>query len=189
MWYKRAWTRNEFDYREKHGLPSLIDLDEVCYGTKPVNKTVTRIQWASLQMQSPQKFIPRNQAFLIQALVGRSLYVLPLEWWYILFHPEDLIFACTEELNNATALLELARQLGLPDYDFEPVIAQGAYNVGGHRGYDTATSWSEVRNETEASNGGGDEIPLSDELRQELDEFLKPFNERLFSLVGKRCDW
>ncbi|CAJ1954121.1 unnamed protein product [Cylindrotheca closterium] len=190
MWYHRHWTRKEFDYREKNGLPPLIDLDEVCYGTKPVNKTVTRIQWASLQMQNPQKYIPPKQAFLIQALVGRSLYVLPLEWWYILIHREDMLFVCTEEINNATALLHLSRQLGLPDYDFEPVIAQGAYNVGGHRGYDTATSWNEVRNETDNYSGDdGDEIPLSVELRQELDEFLKPFNERLFNLVGKRCDW
>lgn len=188
MWYHRVWTTNEFDYREENGLPPLIDLDEVCYGTKPVNKTVARVQWASLQMQNPQKFIPRTQAFLVQSLVGRSLYVLPLEWWYILIHPEDLLFVCTEEINNATALLDLARQLGLPDYDFGPVIAQGAYNVGGHRGYDTATSWNDVRNESDSS-GGEDEIPLSEGLRQELDEFLKPFNERLFNLVGKRCDW
>jgi len=136
------------------------------------------------------KIYSAESSFLIQALIGRSLYALPLEWWYILFQRDDLLFVCTEELNNATALLDLARQLGLPDYDFEPVISRGAYNVGEHRGYDTATSWTEVHNETDSSGGGeGDEIPLSNELRQELDEFLKPFNERLFSLVGKRCDW
>merc|ERR1712232_347240 len=71
LWYPKHWTRKEFDYREKHGSPPLIDLDEVCYGKKKVNKTVVRKQWASLQMQNPQKFIPSQQAFLIQALIGR----------------------------------------------------------------------------------------------------------------------
>lgn len=185
-WYSSKWTRHEFDYRQVHGLPPLIDLDEVCYGKTKVSNTVLREQWTALQTENPEKFIPPRQAFLIQAIIGRSLYVLPLEWWYIEFDREDLIFVCTEELSNATALLGLARQLGLPDYDFEDAISQGAYNVGGHRGYDTATSWNELKNETQ---NVVEEIPLSTELRQELEGFLKPFNERLFSLVGKRCDW
>lgn len=188
LWYTQKWTQKEFEYRQLHGLPPLIDLDAVCYG-KQVNKTVLREQWAGLQMEHPEKYIPARQAFLIQAIIGRSLYVLPLEWWYIEFQRNDLIFVCTEELNNATALLEIARQLGLPDYDFEQAISQGAYNVGGHRGYDTATSWSELYNETETAAVIQKEIPLSAELRQDLEEFLKPLNERLFSLVGKRCDW
>ena len=104
-----------------------------------------------------------------------------------------MFFICTEELNNATALLNLARQLGLPDYDFEKVIAEGAFNVGGHRGYDKATSWEEIASEKSQSNNTTEkeeeEIPLSDSLKAELLEFLKPFNERLFELVGKRCDW
>lgn len=108
-----------------------------------------------------------------------------------------MFFICTEELNNATVLLNLARQLGLPDYDFEKVIAEGAFNVGGHRGYDKATSWEEIASEKKSPSSNAtttekkeeDEIPLSDSLKAELLEFLKPFNERLFELVGKRCDW
>lgn len=165
-------------------MPPLIDLDQVCYGNQ-VNKTVLRQQWASLQMENPLKYIPSRQAFLIQSLIGRSLYTLPLEWYYIKFDKNDLIFMCTEDLNNATALLELSRQLGLPDYDFTDTISQGAFNVGGHRGYDEATNWTEVQEEKVDET----DIPLSDELRQELEEFLEPLNERLFALVGKRCDW
>eukprot|EP00980_Cylindrotheca_fusiformis_P031367 scaffold26259_cov108-Cylindrotheca_fusiformis.AAC.1 len=188
-WYSKTWAREEFDYRQVHHLPPLIDLDGVCYGQK-VNRTVLREQWATLQMDFPEKYIPPRQAFLVQALIGRSLYVLPLEWWYMQFERQDLMFVCTEELNNATALLNLARGLGLPDFDFEESISQGAYNVGGHRGYDTATSWSELLNETkDSSTATQDTIPLSKELRQQLDDFLKPLNERLFSLVGKRCNW
>jgi hypothetical protein len=186
IWYSKKWTTQEFDYRQENGLDPLIDLDEVCYG-KQVNNTVLREQWASLQMSNPEKFIPPKQAFLIQAIIGRSLYVFPLEWWYIEFHKDDLLFVCTEELNNATTLLNLARKLGLPDHDFEQVIAQGAYNVGGNRGYDTATSWQELQNETISNSQS--ENPLSDKLFQELKEFLEPINERLFDLVGERCSW
>jgi len=39
--------------------------------------------------------------------------------------------------------------LGLPKYDgFAKVLEEGAYNVGGHRGYDTATSWEEIQSRT-----------------------------------------
>ena len=162
-------------------------MSQVCYG-KQVSKTIVRKQWQSLQTESPNKFIQSNNAFLIQSLIGRSIYVLPLEWWYIQFSSKDMFFLCTEELNNATALLNLARQLGLPDYDFEKVIAEGAFNVGGHRGYDKATTWDEIASESNVTKKE-EEIPLSDSLKAELQDFLKPFNERLFELVGKRCDW
>jgi hypothetical protein len=34
-----------------------------------------------------------------------------------------------------------------------------------------------------------DTIPLSDQVRQELEDFVRPYNERLFNLVGRRCNW
>lgn len=187
LWYDQIWTRSEFDRRQKHGLPPLIDLDEVCYG-KQISSKVVRKQWELLQTKNPEKYIQPKNAFLIQALIGRSIYVLPLEWWYIQFSSKQLLFVCTEDLSNATTLLNVARQLGLPDYDFENVIANGAYNVGGHRGYDKATPWQEIDSEANTT-GREEEIPLSKDLAKELGDFLEPFNERLFALVGKRCDW
>mmetsp|Transcript_6873 Transcript_6873/g.7750 ORF Transcript_6873/g.7750 Transcript_6873/m.7750 type:complete len:114 (+) Transcript_6873:231-572(+) len=111
---------------------------------------------------------------------------------------------------------QLAVQLGLPKYDgFTQVLEEGAYNVGGHRGYDTATSWEDIQsgttttttpnitttttttnNNDDEDNGGGavgeqqqQQIPLPEELYQELKEFITPLNERLFALTGKRCNW
>jgi hypothetical protein len=137
-----------------------------------------------MQLANPKKIIMTQNAFLTQALIGRSLYVFPLEWWYMQFDPSDVLFMCTEDLSEADKLNQLGLQLGLPSFNFSGVIAQGAFNVGGHDGYDKATSWTVV--ETEEAK---EVIPLSDELRQEYLDFVQPINERLFALTGKRCNW
>ena len=188
--------------------PALIDLDGICYGGH-VNKTVFRRQWAELQTQNPHKVIVDKDLHLSQAMIGRGLYTFPMEWWYILFGPSDIHFVCTEELSNPDTLHDLALNLGLPSYNFSKVVGEGAYNVGGHRGYDKATPWEEVNLESSettavetnssanATNTTKDAdstpdtngIPLSKDLYKELREFVKPFNERLFELTGKRCKW
>ena len=199
-WYKYSWTKAEFDRRSNLGLDPLIDIDEVCYGNV-INRTVARVQWTEMQMSHPERYIPPKNVFLIQSFIGRSLYVFPLEWWYIRFPPEDILFFCTEDLSHPDKLNELSLHLGLPSYNYTPVIAQGAFNVGGNRGYDQATAWEDIHNETELPREPfnvsiddeqtefDDGIPISPETRRELLEFLQPYNERLFQLVGRRCDW
>ena len=190
-------------------LQPLIDLDGICYGTT-INKTVYREQWAEMQMNNPDKVLRNMNLHLTQAMIGRSLYVFPLDWWYLNFKPEgepgdSISFVCTEDLAKPDTLNNLTAELGLPKYDgFDAVVAEGAYNVGGHRGYDTATSWEEIELEHESQtkgNTGNDTglsensasvrngYPLPEDLYQELKEFIDPLNERLFELVGKRCDW
>jgi len=190
-------------------LQPLIDLDGICYGTT-INKTVYREQWVEMQMNNPDKVLLNKNLHLTQAFIGRSLYVFPLDWWYLNFKPEGEIgdsisFVCTEDLSNPDTLKNLTVELGLPKYDgFDAVLAEGAYNVGGHRGYDTATSWEEIEQEYGSQNESdkGNDIglaesgasvtngyPLSEDLYEELKEFIKPLNERLFALVGKRCNW
>ena len=198
--------------------PPLIDLDGVCYG-KSVNKTVYRVQWTDMQMKQPNKVIINRNLHLTQALIGRSLYAFPLDWWYLNFNNSetDITFLCTEDLKNPETMNELASRLGLPSYDgFDDVIGEGAYNVGGHRGYDKATTWDELWLEqnqqnqtvealkmdplskttgTRSSSGVVSSarmtsgIPLPEDLYKELKDFVDPLNERLFALTGKRCDW
>jgi len=199
--------------------PPLIDLDGICYG-KTVSKHVYRKQWSEMQTNNPDhKVLLNKNLHLTQALIGRSLYTFPLEWWYLNFelHGPDPppIFVCTEELADPQTLRDLAVKLGLPEFDgFDGVLADGAYNVGGNRGYDTATSWEEFdlekdslanathhqsannnnnnnknNKEAETSNDGTNGIPLSEDLYRELKDFIDPLNERLFALTGKRCNW
>lgn len=221
--------------------PPLIDIEGVCYG-KEVNKTVLRPQWAEMQMDHPDKVLLNFDLHLKQGMIGRSLYTFPLEWWYLVYPREEVYFVCTEELSNPDTLNDLALHLGLPPYNFSDAIAEGAYNVAGHKGYDTSTSWEELElegqqhegteysledgpstdadaaaaNSNSNSNLGSpssrppvssttidgaagtydDEqyartngIPLPEDLLAELKEFIDPINERLFVLIGKRCNW
>lgn len=199
--------------------PPLIDLDGVCYG-KEVNKTVYREQWSEMQTLNPKKVLLKNNLHLTQSMIGRSLYVFPLDWWYLNFRPDpddpttanSITFVCTEDLNNVDTLNDLSEKLGLPKHDgFDEILGKGAYNVGGHRGYDTATSWEEIelektKNGTNYTNNDGTNgklnsiasssnipmtngIPLPEDLYLELKEFIDPINERLFALTGNRCKW
>ena len=195
MYGTQSWAVEEFKRREENGLPPLIDLDETCYG-KRISKAVPRKQWADLLAANPEKFVDLPHLFLSQALLGRSLYVFPLEWWYITFPKEEIYFMCTEEMRDLSGepINQLGQFLGLPSYDFSDVVGEGAFNVGGHKGYDKEVSWAEIEKETEEEPTGDDsssggEIPLSDEFRKELAEFIRPYNERLFDLVGRRCNW
>jgi hypothetical protein len=150
--------------------PPLIDLDGICYG-KSVSKTVYREQWSEMQTNNPKKVLLNKNLHLTQALIGRSLYVFPLEWWYVNFRPDpedastndSITFVCTEDLNKADTLNGLTSVLGLPKHDgFDNILAEGAYNVGGHRGYDKATSWEDLELEHEDKNNNNNTATNSD---------------------------
>jgi len=192
------WAMNEFQRRDKNGLPPLIDLDDYCYGGK-VKHLVPRKQWVELIEKNPDKIINVPNLHLVQSFIGRSLYALPLEWWYIAYPAKDIYLVCNEDMRDNTSdmLNRLTSWMGLPDYDFSDVIAKGMYNVGGNRGYDKPTPWNET--DLEAGEGEADEhdlleereeeIPISAALRKEVLEFVRPYNERLFELTGQRCNW
>ena len=212
----QKWAREEFQRRKEAREPPLIDLADHCYGNS-VSKDVPRAQWSDLVRENPEKIIRLPSLHLVESFVGRGLYVLPLEWWYITYPAEDIYLVCNEDMRDdaVNMLSDLSGWLGLPDFDFTDVVAEGMYNVGGHRGYDEATPWDEVDGEVDgdasdsddnssdsgaSSDGEGGtghhnheeiygEIPISDELKEELLNFVRPFNERLFELTGQRCNW
>jgi hypothetical protein len=222
-WGSKKWAKPEYERREAAGLPPLVDLDGQCYGNF-VSKESPRKQWEELVAEKPGKFLNVPALHLSQAMIGRSLYVYPLEWWYALFHSNNaetdddmLYFLCTEEMKDMSGegIAKVSRFLGLPEYNYSSVVSQGMFNVGGHKGYDKVTSWDTVEEEheqqekleeeaaaaaiangtTEAVSTSTEEpdleegIPLSEEFTRELLDFMKPHNERLFELVGRRCDW
>jgi hypothetical protein len=190
--------------------PPLIDLDGVCYG-KTVSRDVYREQWQEMQTGDSKKVLLNKNLHLTQAFIGRSLYTFPLEWWYLLFRPDPsdestentITFVCTEDVAKPDTLHDLTSRLGLPRHEgFDEILAEGAYNVGGHRGYDKATSWEEIELEQQPKSSSADSdeptsgkepmtngLPLPEDLYKELKEFIDPMNERLFALTGKRCDW
>ena len=180
----------------------LIDLDGACY-EETKSPTVPRVQWNELALRSPDKILDLPNLQLTQSIIGRGVYVLPLEWWYEVFasaseHGEDWIHTvCTEEMGDepVESMNDVASFLGLPKFDFTAATRLGRYNVGGHRGYDTVTAVDEESDESNQSSpldnktAPIDLTSISDELMTELKEFYRPYNERLFQLIGKRCDW
>ena len=101
---------------------------------------------------------------------------------------------CTDELSDVTGepMNQLGLFLGLPSFNFSATVSAGAYNVGGYIGYDNEIPWTVVeqaRSNNSTNNKRGDSIPVTEIFRQELDDFIKPYNERLFQLVGRRCEW
>ena len=179
----KQWATPEFSRRNRTGLSHMVVLDESCYGGK-VSKSVPRRQWKNMVLQHPNKIINVQNLHLVQSLVGRSLYALPLEWWYALYPKEDLFLFCSEDLRYRTSqsMSSLTNFLGLPTFDFTNVTSTGMYNMGGNTGYDSVTKWDNGTRATE-------DIPISNELRKEYMEFVAPYNERLYEVVGKRCNW
>jgi hypothetical protein len=194
-WGTKAWASAEYERRSSLGLDPLVDIDGFCYGGQ-ISRRFIRKQWVSLFQKYPKKIIPNKNLQLTQAMIGRGLYTFPLEWWYAVFNSKDIHFLCTEELRDLTGepLNKLGQFLGLPSFNFSDTVNRGAYNVGGHHGYDNEVSWNELEeehstNETDVHDIMKEDIPLSPEILLELQNFVRPYNERLFKLVGRRCDW
>lgn len=185
----KPWASKILKQKHDHkGIP-LIALDEACYGDT-LSPTVPRRQWKELVDQYPHKIINLPNIHVVQSIVGRSLYTFPLEWWYALYSRDDLYVVCNEELkhNGSIEMSKVSDFLGLPTFDFSGVLEEGMFNVGGNVGYDTITKWnpSTIREDLENRYG---HIPISEELKRDYLEFVQPFNERLFQLIGKRCAW
>lgn len=182
------WFSDEFDRREREGMPPMIDIIGHCY-PKQNGILVPRPQWGDMIAASPERYINVGNFHLVEAFIGRGLYALQVDWWYALHPAQNNYLVCTEDLRERAneTMFNVSRFLGLPDYDFTDVVGKGMYNVAGHKGYDKATSWEKV--EEEHPEVKPEDIPLSDGLREELMAFVKPLNERLFELAGKRCPW
>lgn len=209
-WYGKmpgAFFYETFKSRANRSLSPLIHLDGygACYD-KVEPRHVAREQWVELSKRNPNKVLDIPNLHLTQSIIGRGIYVLPLEWWYEVFASasqtkEDWIYSvCTEEMGDAPAesMADVTRFLGLPDFDFTNVTSTGRYNVGGHEGYDTVTTDEEIAEEVAdeiieeqivANSSQIDLTAISEELMTELLEFYRPYNERLFELIGKRCAW
>ena len=193
-----------FESRANSSKTPMIDLDGACYeDTK--SQLVPRVQWNELATRIPDKILDLPNLQLTQSIIGRGVYIYPLEYWYEVFasasvHGEEWIHTvCTEEMgdNPVDTMDDVSSFLGLPEFDFRNTTSVGRYNVGGHRGYDTVTTADEESDEHDeplspAPESNSSPIGLtsiSDEVMTELMEFYRPYNERLFALIGKRCTW
>ena len=179
--YTKKWALKEFERRKKVGLPPMVNIQLSCYGQR--TKNAPRIQWDDLVEKYPEKIIDVKNIHLVESFIGRGLYTLPLDWYYALYPAKDMYLVCTEDLKQqpVTTMDDVSNFLGLPRFNFTEVVNKGVYNAGSLPGYNIARSWEEGIEKYD--------IPISVTLKKELLSFLKPYNERLFALTRKRCNW
>jgi len=211
FFYDSIQSRNNNNTVVSDSLPPLIHLDEACYTETNSKSAVPRAQWKELANTHPNKILALPNLQLTQSLIGRGIYALPLEWWYEVFShsaankEERIHVVCTEDMADTpeSAMDDVTKFLGLPEFDFTNVTNVGRYNVGGHRGYDSITKSHDddddngvpeerALSEQDSLTQHGDDVDLlavSDALMNELIHFYQPYNERLFLLIGKRCPW
>ena len=176
------WANSMMISRHQRGLPPMVDIINGCYGTDERRA----LQWGPLRAQNPDGLLDLPNVHRWEGMLGRGLYAVQAEWWYTAYPNDDIHMICSNEMKADTVnvLNSVTEFLGLPEFEYSDVVSQGMYNVRGHEGYDKLTSWdSEKKEKTE------DAIPLSDVFREELNAYVNIHNERLFSLVGKRCSW
>ena len=169
---------------------TLMDLEGGCYNNYLDDLGIPRI-WDSLRQKYPRKVVSElvGKHHLIRSLIGRSLYVLALNWWYAEYTNEDDIYiVCTEELKEdpVTTMSQVTSFLGLPPYNFTEVVSKGLYNVGGESstGYDTVTPWSAYQ---QSSAEDQKSIPLDKDFEDKFWKFVQPYTDDLTQLIGKKC--
>ncbi|KAL3801075.1 hypothetical protein HJC23_002368 [Cyclotella cryptica] len=202
--YKDSFFYDSIKRRNESNERHLIHLDGACYKDSFSN-TIPRVQWKELGKEHPNKILALPDLQLIQSIIGRGAYIFPLEWWYEVFgssvkdREERIQVVCTEDMADGSVdtMENVTKFLGLPEFDsWSDVTNVGWYNVGGHRGYDTVTQL----HDEDGADASDDEDPaidkarlalsfISDSFMKELVEFYRPYNERLFELIGKRCPW
>lgn len=166
----------------------IIDVEQ-CFvnsNQNPTNLPHEGYHLNDLAKNSPEKIIDIPQTnHLIRSMLARGLFILAADWWYNAFPEGDIHVVCLEELSKSTnAMEDVTSFLGLPKFDFLSVIARGRYNVGGNEGFNSLT-----RADDEKITKPASKIPISDELRRDVEEFFSEYNQRLFDRMGRRCPW
>ena len=78
-------------------LDPLIDLNATCFSNTVFSKQVLRLQWKEIKQRHTEKIISNQNIFLTQAMIGQSLYIFQLKWWYMQFDPSNIMFFCTKD--------------------------------------------------------------------------------------------
>jgi len=191
---KYTWAGAERERRAAAGLPPLADVIDACYDNQRLTRAVPRSQWKELAAAHPNRTLDMGNPLVISEMVGRGLYALQAEWYYATGSRAEngVLCVCTEDMGARPeeTLDSVTAALGLPPFDYAAVVGVGKYNSAGHEGYDTATPWSEDgEGEDELDKEDAAPIPLSPGTLKELKKLYDEHNERLFRLVGHRCDW
>ena len=116
------------------------------------------------------------RSFYVQSFVFRSIYCDQVERWLRLFSRDQIMFLQSEEFFSDPSLTmdRVAKFLGLQKFDFgSSGPLQRAWDLGAQDVFETPREYPDMNEET----------------RLMLAEFFKPYNERLYQLIGHDLDW
>ena len=169
-------------------LYPLIDVEQ-CYVDVYENTDDTPhsdYHLSKLMEKYPNKIVDIPQTnHLIRSMIARGLYILSLDWWYESFLSDDIHIVCLEELSKSTKSMDdLTSFLGLPPFDYTSTLTKGRFNVGGNEGFNSLT-----QPDDEILSKSSSKIPISNEAKYQVQQFVSTYNERLFQKIGKRCSW
>ena len=102
--------------------------------------------------------------FRMLSYLSRGIYVEQLENWFK-FYPEKQFFICsTEEMsdNEQNAMSKIYEFLDIEDH---------------------------ILTDTKRKNTGSHGASINPETRERLIEYFRPYNEKLYKLLGKQFDW
>ena len=117
-------------------------------------------------------------------LIVRSLYVISIKRWLKTFTLKQIhvVDGDNFKTNPSDELNKLETFLGLKNY-----ISKNNFNYNEEKGFYCLNTSGGINC---MPNGKGRKHPTIDPgLLQKLQEFFKPYNEELFSIIGKRFDW
>ena len=120
-----------------------------------------------LKFIEQNKDLPKDQTYFEKVVeksyIARGFYAEQLQNWFNSFSKEQILIISTEELatNPDKTLSTIFRFLGLPDHKIKDLTK---------------------RNEAKYP-------PMNPETREILSNYFKPYNEKLYSLIGKDFGW
>jgi hypothetical protein len=165
-----------------------IDMSKSCYGKVPKKVQFKEVYSGEPDFNGktwPLSSLPKPCSYGCHQFVGRGLYINMMAWWYDAFPADQIHIVCTEELSPpavaARTMSDVAAHIGLDStFDFMPTVSKGRYNVEGHEGYETITSWDVQSNSKHE---------MHPKTREYLTSYFRQHNEKLFELMGRRCPW
>lgn len=114
--------------------------------------------------------------YFFTSYLFRSIYDDSVERWLSLYPREQILFLRSEDLFNdpATTMEEARKFLELPEFDFmEQKQLQVSWGGGASNRYTKPHSYT----------------PMLPRTRELLRTFFKPYNERLYALLGRNMEW
>lgn len=170
------------------GTKAMIDMSKACYGKVPKKDQFREVYSGQPDFNGktwPLSSLPKPCSYGCHQFVGRGLYINMMAWWYDIFPADQIHIVCTEELAPpevaAQTMAGVAAHIGLEPFDFLPTVSKGRYNVEGHEGYETITSW-DVTATTKHE--------MDPKTREYLTGYFREYSEELFGLMqGRRCPW